>query len=183
MMFWGMEGISAGSIETPETHKMKSSNLKRDRWDLHFMAMCELVAKMSKDDSTKIGAVIISADREVLSTGFNGIPRYCDDKIQSRNTRPEKYFWYEHAERNAVYNAAKNGIRLDGATIYCSAPSCADCARAIIQSGIRRAIFPKVHPLLKREDWAGSFHSSLEMLNEAQVKVRLVENIGEGSGL
>jgi len=152
---------------------------KRDRWDAHFIDMCRLVAKMSKDESTKVGAVIIGADREVLSTGFNGIPRYCNDSSALRQQRPEKYFWFEHAERNAIYNAAKNGIRLDGATMYCSAPSCAECARALIQSGIRRVIFPKNHAFLKREDWASNFTASREMLEEAQVKVRWYEGLGE----
>jgi dCMP deaminase len=160
-------------------HKEGISMEKRDRWDAHFIQMCRLVSNMSKDSSTQVGAVIVGADREILSTGFNGIPRYCDDKKPSRHERPDKYFWFEHAERNAIFNAAKNGIRLEGATMYCSAPSCADCSRAIIQSGIRRVIFPKRHPFLEREDWAASFRISVEMLDEAQVKMRWYESFGE----
>lgn len=173
MVFWPM-GEMPGVI--PEFVKDMG---KRDRWDAYFIGMCRYVATMSKDQSTKVGSVIIGADREVLSTGFNGIPRYCDDRRQDRHNRPKKYFWFEHAERNAIFQAAKNGVRLDGATLYCSAPSCAECARAIIQSGIRRVIFPKKHEFLNREDWADNFHASQEMLTEAQIKVRWHESPGE----
>ena len=67
--------------------------------------MANLVAKKSKDQSTQIGAVIVGIDNEIRSTGYNSFPSGINDDLQERQERPEKYYWIEHAERNALYNA------------------------------------------------------------------------------
>jgi len=108
-----------------------------------YLAMAYLIATNSKDKRTKYGAVIVGPNGEIRSTGHNGFPRGCDDDCEYRHRRPEKYFWIEHAERNAIYNAARVGTPLDGCTLYVQGCPCADCARAIIQSGIVRVVVHK----------------------------------------
>ena len=110
-------------------------------WHQHFMSLAYLIAWKSKDPSTKVGAVIVTHEKSILSTGYNGLPRKCHDNIPSRNERPIKYAWYEHAERNAIYNSAKvGGSSLSGTIIYTPGLPCVDCLRGIIQSGITSII-------------------------------------------
>ena len=105
-------------------------------WDELFILQASLIAQKSKDPSTKVGCVIVSDDNAILSMGFNGFPRHIDESIENRWQRPEKYYWVEHAERNAIYNAAKHGIKLNGARAYLNwePKPCADCTRALIQA-------------------------------------------------
>lgn len=145
-------------------------------WDTYFLGMAGYVATKSKDRSTKVGAVITSTeDHAVLSTGWNGFPRGVDDNIELRHTRPEKYYWTEHAERNAVYNAARRGIPLLGATIYVTLMPCCDCARAIIQTGIGTLV--TVEPDRRDEHRLVTTHHDVStvLLREAGVEVRFVK--------
>jgi dCMP deaminase len=87
-------------------------------WTEYFLKIAEQIKLKSKDESTQIGAVIVGKDNEILSTGYNSFPRGLDDSKKERQERPEKYFWIEHAERNAVYNAARIGVSLKNSTIY-----------------------------------------------------------------
>ena len=87
-------------------------------WTEYFLGLAEQVKLKSKDQSTQIGAVIVGEDNEVLSTGYNSFPRGMDDSKQERQERPEKYFWFEHAERNAIYNAARVGTPLKLSLIH-----------------------------------------------------------------
>jgi dCMP deaminase len=139
-------------------------------WDQYFISMVYLVAMKSKDPSTRIGAVIVGPDHEIRSTGFNGLPRGCNDKVSSRLVAPEKYVWFEHGERNSVFNAARMGVATKGCTMYTNGIPCADCARAVIQAGITRVVTSDVWD--KKEDsskWAESCAVAEEMLREAGV--------------
>lgn len=112
-----------------------------------YMGIANAVAQLSKDSSTKVGALIIGATNEVRSMGYNGSPRGCsaDDHGDARGTtRPEKYYWFSHAEANAITNAARVGTPLDGSSIVVTHFPCMDCARLIVQAGITRVITP--HP-------------------------------------
>jgi dCMP deaminase len=137
-------------------------------WDDYFISMAELVASKSKDRSTKVGCVIVGPNHEVRSTGYNGMCRGVDDDVGERHERPEKYFWFEHAERNAIYNAARNGIPLENCTAYTTMLPCADCTRGLIQSGINRIVTKEYegNPL-----WTESYQRSSKMLCEAAVKL------------
>lgn len=106
-------------------------------WTTYFFSLAEAAAAKSKDPSTKVGAAIAGPSGEIRSLGFNGFPRRVDDSPYVRYQRPEKYLWTEHAERNAIYNAARAGIALQDCDIYVTHPPCVDCVRAIIQTGIR----------------------------------------------
>ena len=116
--------------------------MNRPDWDQYFMTMCYLAASRSQDSSTHAGAVIVRQDNSVVSTGYNSPPRGMNigDVPQER---PHKYFYMEHGERNAIYNAAKHGTDLDGCKLYVNFLPCADCARAIVQSGISEVIVHK----------------------------------------
>lgn len=148
-------------------------------WDQYFMSMTYLVSMKSKDPSTRIGAVIVGPDHEIRSTGYNGLPRGLDDDQPQRSERPEKLFWYEHGERNAIYNAARMGIALKDCTMYTQGVPCADCARAVIQAGIRRVIVDKRIEMEKDvggSKWSESCKRSRVMFEEAGVE--LVEYAG-----
>jgi len=109
-------------------------------WNAYYLAVCRSVALRSKDPSTQIGCVIVGPAHEIRSTGYNSFPRGINDKAPQRRERPEKYLWIEHAERNAIYNAARAGTALAGCTVYVEVTPCMDCARAIVQAGIARVI-------------------------------------------
>ena len=106
-----------------------------------YMEIAYATSRFSKDESTQVGAVIVGPTNEVRSLGYNGAPRGCRADEDSRGiTRPEKYFWYSHAELNAITNAARVGVPLDGSTIVVTHPPCMDCARAIVQAGIKQVV-------------------------------------------
>ena len=150
-------------------------------WDELFILQAALIAQKSKDPSTKVGCVIVSDDNAILSMGFNGFPRGVEEYDTERWQRPEKYNWIEHAERNAIYNAARHGIKLEGARVYLNwePKPCADCTRALIQVGVKEIVGPN----RKFKGVGAGKHYSIEhadqMLYEAGVKVRYVNFDGE----
>ena len=107
-----------------------------------YMEIAYAVAKLSKDTSTQVGALIIGPTNEVRSLGYNGSPRGCsaDEEPTARGARPEKYFWFSHAELNAITNAARVGTPLNGCSLVVTHPPCMDCARAIVQAGIKSVV-------------------------------------------
>lgn len=146
--------------------------MSQDTWDKRWMEMAQLVSSWSKDRSRKVGAVIVDNRNTVLAIGWNGFPRGIDDEsFEERHQRPAKYAWTEHAERNAIYNAASTGTNLSGSTIYVPWFPCVDCARAIIQSGVDSVVC--VEP--NWEDPAFDFGTSMAMLTEAWLKLRFVD--------
>ena len=144
-------------------------------WDARWLDLAQQIASWSKDRSTKIGCIIVGSAGQILSAGFNGLPRGVNDDVDARHERPEKYLWFEHAERNAIYNAARHGIALEGAVMYVPWFPCADCARAVIQSGLAVLVTSEREaddPLLAR--WKDHHDVSRIMLGEAGVEVRQV---------
>ncbi len=109
-------------------------------WDEYFMSMCYLASTRSKDPDTRVGAVIVGANKQIISIGYNSYPRNCRDE-ELPKTRPEKYQYIEHAERNAIYNACLNGVSCAGGMMYVPFIPCCDCARAVIQCGILEVIY------------------------------------------
>lgn len=144
-------------------------------WDRYYAAMIELVASKSKDRSTRIGCVIVGPDNEVRSTGFNGFHRGIDDNVDARHERPAKYQWTEHAERNAIFNAARVGTPLKGCRLYVRGIPCCDCARAIVQAGIREV---RILGFDMDPRWAESQAVALEMMTEAGVIVTRLKQEG-----
>ncbi len=112
-------------------------------WDEYFMGVAILSGMRSKDPNTQVGACIVSPDHKILSMGYNGFPKGCsDDEFPwEREGEPleNKYFYTTHSELNAILNY--RGGSLEGATIYVTLFPCNECAKAIIQAGIRRIVY------------------------------------------
>jgi dCMP deaminase len=154
------------------------SEASKMSWDEFFMRHVYLVASKSKDTRTRIGAVIVR-DNRVISEGYNGMPIGVNDNVQERYERPEKYFWFEHGERNAVFACARFGIACQGGVMYTQGVPCADCARAVIQAGIKEVV---VHKQWQEwevefywERWIESQKRSTTLLSEGGVQVRVLD--------
>ena len=147
------------------------------RWVEYFRTLAHTVKIKSKDKNTQIGAVIVGKDKEIVSTGYNSFPRGINDKKDERQERPEKYYWFEHAERNAIYNAARIGVSTKGTTMYlsCGVP-CSDCARGIINAGITRIFCERGGSASNSIKWAESAERSWEMFDEAGVSVQFYDD-------
>jgi dCMP deaminase len=144
-------------------------------WKEYFRGIAHQVKLKSKDRYTQIGAVVVGSDNQIVSTGYNSFPRGIDDTIDERQERPEKYYWFEHAERNSLYNAALIGVSTKGCTMYltCGIP-CSDCARGIINSGIKKIVCERVGGAVGNL-WDEHAKRSIEMFNEAGVKIEYYE--------
>ncbi len=112
-------------------------------WDEYFMGIAMLAAKRSKDPSTQVGACIVSEENIIISTGYNGMPKGCSDDdfpwAREGEENDTKYPFVVHAELNAILNS--NGRDLRGSRIYVALFPCNECAKAIIQSGIKEVIY------------------------------------------
>jgi dCMP deaminase len=142
-------------------------------WDSYFMTMAYLVAMRSKDESTHVGAVIIGPDKEVHSIGYNSFPMGIDDDRPERQERPEKYYWFAHAERNAIDLAARVGIALKGCVMYTNGIPCTDCAISIIQAGIKEVVVDAKWLNPERDKWDETAKRTKVMFGEAGVKLRV----------
>ena len=110
-------------------------------WDEYFMGVALLASMRSKDPNTQVGACIVDVDNRILSIGYNGFPAGCSDDAfpWAREGEDTKYPYVVHAELNAILNA--NGRDLRGSKLYVALFPCNECAKAIIQSGIREIIY------------------------------------------
>jgi dCMP deaminase len=144
-------------------------------WDEYYLDICKVVAARSKDPNTQIGCVIVGPAHEIRSTGYNSFPRGIRDNVPERLERPAKYLWIEHAERNAICNAARSGTATEGCTIYVEIMPCMDCARAIVQAGIREVVVSNVRMTLYSSAYYDEHFGNSEVLfREAGVAVRRV---------
>ena len=134
-------------------------------WDEYFMGVAMLAARRSKDPSTQVGACIVSQDNIIISTGYNGMPKGCsDDEFPwEREGAETKYPYVVHAELNAILNA--NGRDLRGSKRYVALFPCNECAKAIIQSGVKEVVY-----LSDKYDGTPMNLASKRMLDAAGVK-------------
>ena len=111
-------------------------------WDEYFMGLAHLSALRSKDPNTQVGAAIVDENHRVVSVGYNGFPKGCSDDefpwSRSGGVLNSKYAFVVHAELNAILNSPRS---VSGCTIYVSLFPCNECAKAIIQSGIKRIVY------------------------------------------
>lgn len=119
-------------------------------WNTYFMNLIGPIASRSKDPNTQVGCVVVGPENNIRSTGYNSFPRGIQDDIPERLERPEKYFWLEHADRNAIYAAARVGTPLEGCKMYLPGLPCMDCARGIIQVGIKEVVYDGK----RQQEWA-----------------------------
>ncbi|HJM17238.1 MAG TPA: dCMP deaminase family protein [Candidatus Poseidoniia archaeon] len=136
-------------------------------WNKRFLKLAKHISEWSKDPSTQVGCVVVGPDREIRSTGFNGLPRGIEDNDERLNNREIKYPLICHAEENAIMHAARIGISLKDCTAYVTWPPCTRCARSLIQAGISTIIYPENTEIPKR--WMDDFNLSLNMLKEADI--------------
>lgn len=149
-----------------------ANNFESISWKKRFLELSKHIASWSKDPSRHIGAVIVGNHGEVISQGYNGFPRGIADTPERLNDRPTKYKYVVHAEMNALYNASLNGVSTAGSTIYVTGlPVCHECAKAIIQSGIKKVIM-NTKPI---DNWKESGELSLEMFKEAGIEFEFIE--------
>ena len=145
---------------------MPQSNIT---WDEYFMGMAILSACRSKDPNTKVGSCIVDANHKVVSIGYNGMPRGCDEDELSWNKGEgldSKYLYVCHAEFNAILNT-RDGTALNGCTLYVTLFPCNECSKAIIQTGIKEVVYIDN----KYKDTTET-QASAKMLALAGVKVR-----------
>jgi dCMP deaminase len=134
-----------------------------------YLRLAEFQADLfSKDPNRKVAALVIDANYNIRSTGFNGFPRGFEEKNE-RWERPTKYDYVVHAEANSICTAARNGTTLSGCTLVSTMFPCQDCAKLIIQAGITKIITRK--PTNKESSWLHSFEKSKEMFGECGVKI------------
>jgi dCMP deaminase len=151
-----------------------------ERWDRHFLQLALDNARMSKDPSTRVGAIIVGPDREIRSTGFNGFPRGIADTPERLNDRDLKLRLIVHGEMNAVLNAARIGVSVRGCTLYLGAtddsllvwggPPCTRCTVELIQAGLSEIVSftPKSVP----SRWHDDLAFARKLLNESQLAYR-----------
>ena len=138
------------------------------KWGDRYLGLAREVSTWSKDPSTKVGAVIIGNDGEVLSQGFNGFPRGISDNPSRLKDRDKKYKLVVHAEMNAIYNAGLNGVSLKDSTLYVyGLPVCNECAKGIIQVGIKTVVAKR--PKDYNKDWDESIKDAEALFKEAEV--------------
>jgi len=141
-------------------------------WDSYFMGIAMLSAERSKDPNTQVGACIVSKDDKILSVGYNGAPNGYDDENMPWDREGDflntKYAYVCHAELNAILN--NKGSNLEGARIYVDLFPCNECAKAIIQSGIKEVIYRS-----DKYDGTDINVASKKMLDTCGVKYRQYE--------
>ena len=126
--------------------------LGRPGWEDMWMTMAFLISRKSLDPNTKHGCVVTDKDNSLLSLGYNSPPRKCkDDQIPL--TRPIKYKYFEHAESNAIINAARIGVSLRDSIFYITGPPCVDCFRKILNVGASQIIYGPIEShMISEED-------------------------------
>jgi dCMP deaminase len=113
----------------------------RPEWKNYFLGLAKVVSQRSHDSQTQHGCVITDRHNRILGLGYNGFPRGLDDKLLP-NTRPEKYPWMVHAERNALSNCV---VRPDNSIAYVTGQCCNDCIMALWQEGVTRVVMANSH--------------------------------------
>ena len=144
-------------------------------WDAYFMGIALLSAQRSKDSSTQVGSCIVNEDNKILSMGYNGMPTGCDDDempwSREGDTLNSKYAFVCHAELNAILNYS--GGSLKGTRIYSTLFPCNECAKAIIQAGIKTLIYA-----CDKYSDTPAVRASKRMLNAAGVRYYQYEPSG-----
>jgi dCMP deaminase len=139
-----------------------------DKWDLRFLRIAEEVRSWSKDPGTTVGCVLVK-DRRILATGYNGFPATLSDSLDLYADREYKLSVVVHAEKNALFNAAKNGANTESCTAYVTFPPCSQCAAALIQAGVKVVVCP--NPAHSPERWRTNFRIASDILVESGVRI------------
>lgn len=143
-----------------------------NKWNQRYLDIAKEVSTWSKDPSRRIGAVIVGDKGQIISQGYNGFPRGIEDYEYRYENREIKYKYVVHAEANAIYNAIHNGANTDGAIMYVTGlPVCHECAKAIIQVGIKKVVMDTE----ESPRWDESSKLALEMFREAGLEYEFLK--------
>ena len=154
---------------------LSSSMAAINKWYKRYLKLAKEVATWSKDPNTQVGAVVVGSKGQILSQGYNGFPRGISDLSKRLNDRDIKLSLIVHAEMNAIYNATYSGVSLDGSTIFIHGlPACAECAKGIIQVGIKKVVVSK-QCIEARPHWNDSWKKSISMFAEAGIAVFVID--------
>jgi|GEM_PF-266275 len=151
---------------------------RRLRWHHRFLELADSIAQWSKDPSRGVGAIIVTPSRQIIATGYNGLPRGVEDR-PDRLERPVKYDLIVHAEMNAIVQCARNGVAPTGCTLYSTFSPCVHCTLAIIQCGIAAVVTRRVSS--DDAHWNDSIAKSRSLLDEAKIPLIEVEGNGDES--
>lgn len=139
-------------------------------WNNRFLELANYISNWSKDPSTKVGAVIVTNDKQVVSMGYNGFPRGIEDTYERLNNREIKYSLVSHGESNAILHASRYGISIKGCKLYVNVFPCSECAKQIIQSGINEVYtYKPTKDMIDR--WEKSFNLTKMLFKESGVKL------------
>lgn len=145
-----------------------TSTLSSRRWLENYLNLAKTVSTWSKDPSTKVGAVAVGQNGQILSQGYNGFPRGVEDSQRRLNDKDVKYKFVVHAEQNCIYNATLNGVSLNGASLYVHGlPVCSECAKGVIQVGVKNVFI--CHPAEIAPIWQDAYKFTKQMFEEAGV--------------
>lgn len=143
---------------------------ERPNWDDYFLGIAEAVSARSHDADTQVGCVIVSPDKRIVATGYNGFaPGMPDDKLP--NTRPDKYPFMVHAEQNAIANATRE---LKGCTCYCLLSPCNDCAKLLLAAGIVRLVCRVAY-------WNSDWEAVQDLLRMGGVDILVMHEVDGGA--
>ena len=146
-----------------------------NKWYKRYLRLAAEVATWSKDPNTQVGAVVVGSKGQILSQGYNGFPRGISDSNKRLTDRDVKLSLIVHAEMNAIFNATYSGVSLDGSTIFIHGlPACSECAKGIIQVGIKRVVVSK-QCIEARPHWNDSWNKSKAMFAEAGVAIFVID--------
>ena len=143
-------------------------------WNEYFMRHVYLVASKSKDRRTKVGSVIVKNNR-IIASGYNGFPVGVNDDVHERRERPTKYLYVVHSEYNSVLQCALEGISPSGGKLITNGIPCCECAKSIIQSGIKSVVVHKqwvdFEKKLSYDKWVKSKEVTEIMFGESGVAI------------
>ena len=152
-----------------------STLMQGKAWGNKYIKLSKQISTWSKDPSTKVGAVVVGCDGQLLSQGYNGFPRGIKDSDERLNDRDRKYELVVHAEMNAIYNASLNGVSLKDSTLYVyGLPICNECAKGIIQVGIKKVVAMRP-PSVDLDRWDESIKDAKAMFKECEVMYLIEE--------
>lgn len=157
---------------------MNQITIRKDKAIKYYKLVKYMAELFSKDPSTKVGALFLYPDTlQIISLGYNGFPRGVCELGSEKWERPLKYKYVEHAERNAIYNSSFNGVSLKNSICVVTLFPCADCARGIIQSGVKMVV-SKVLDFNdeKSARWKDDWEISMNMFNEAGVSMMFLND-------
>lgn len=149
---------------------------KQHEWDEYFMSIAEVVAKQSKDPSTKTGCVIVDKNKRVISLGYNGLVQGADESKMTLSERPMKYYLSIHSEMNALLFAHQD---LTGCTLYDQVATCENCLKYCLQAGIKRFVYKELRVHSRSTD---SKHSMSNIETDEAI-VRLLASMPEVESL